>query len=149
MTVPGPPLNDDQFLLDFIRDRDILCPCCQYDLRNLTVARCPECGNRLRLSVGYVEPSRTAWVVALIGLAAGAGLGLVIALAILTRGWQVLGALDPWHRFLVIYCMACSPLTLVLVVWRRRFLRLGTTVQWGIGIAACFGTTVVLVFSCP
>ncbi len=42
-------------LLEFVRGRDVLCPACGYNLRNLTAARCPECNRELALQVGYLQ----------------------------------------------------------------------------------------------
>src|SRR5438093_13337491 len=61
--------GDEQALLEFLRDRDVQCPLCRYNLRALTSARCPECGRELRLSVGLLEPRQGAWLTAQIATA--------------------------------------------------------------------------------
>ena len=39
------PTSEASLLQDFLRDRDVTCPRCAYNLRNLVGNRCPECGN--------------------------------------------------------------------------------------------------------
>ncbi len=39
-------------LLEFVRGRDVPCPACGYNLRDLTAARCPECRREIALQVG-------------------------------------------------------------------------------------------------
>ena len=117
----------DQCILDFLHDRDVFCPLCKYNLRNLTIPRCPECGYRLRLSIGLVEPSQAPWILALVGLAASAGLGVLAALLM----WVgVKGGLEPWVQVMFSYLIACIPLSLCFVLLRRRVLRLHSLIQW-------------------
>jgi hypothetical protein len=49
---PAASMSEDQLLLAFVQDRDVSCLLCGYNLRALTMPRCPECGNALRSSVG-------------------------------------------------------------------------------------------------
>ena len=57
--------DDDagRLLLGYVRGRDVECPKCGYNLRNLTRPVCPECREELRLTVGLVK-ARFAWFVA-------------------------------------------------------------------------------------
>ena len=76
-TVPAPPAADESAeLVRFLADRDVPCPLCGYNLRGLTMPRCPECGRELRLSIGLTEPYLRAWVVL---AAAVLVLGFVVA----------------------------------------------------------------------
>jgi len=43
--------EDDHRLLEFLRDRDVPCPKCGYNLRNLLKPKCPECELALTLGV--------------------------------------------------------------------------------------------------
>lgn len=43
--------NSDAVLLEtMLRDRDVPCPRCAYNLRSLTSPRCPECGDEITIS---------------------------------------------------------------------------------------------------
>ena len=76
---------DAQLLSTFLRERDVECPLCAYNLRNLRETRCPECGNELKLSVQLTEP-RIFWPVAgLIGLSVGFGFSLFFLVYCLIR----------------------------------------------------------------
>ncbi len=57
--------DSKQLLLDFVRQRDVPCPLCGYNLRDLTLPRCPECRQDLLLTVG-VRNLRFVWLVATI-----------------------------------------------------------------------------------
>jgi hypothetical protein len=84
------PESHQRILLQFLADRDVECPNCQYNLRNLTSRRCPECGEEMKLSVGLVEPKQAAFITGIVGLSAGVGLcGLLLVYAlivVLARG---------------------------------------------------------------
>ncbi len=44
----------------FLRGRDVSCPLCGYNLRDLTQQQCPECRHELMLTVGVIKP-RFLW----------------------------------------------------------------------------------------
>src|SRR5436309_2556110 len=50
--------QDAQALIDFLRDRDVACPLCRYNLRGLTSARCRECA---RVCAMGSESMRITW----------------------------------------------------------------------------------------
>ena len=75
----SPP--DDEPLIAFLRDRDVPCPRCGYNLRNLTMAKCPECEHPLALTlVGHkvrigmlvlaVIPSFLMFIIGAVGVVA-------------------------------------------------------------------------------
>lgn len=69
----------DPLLTQFLSDRDLPCPGCGYNLRNLTSANCPECNQSLELAVRLTEPKQGWLIAGLVGLSAGAGLtGLLL-----------------------------------------------------------------------
>ena len=76
-------------LLEFLRERDVLCPVCGYNLRNLTRPQCPECRKDLVLAVGLKKP-RFGWFLVTItpGLFSGIAAGLLLIPLI---GQMVLG----------------------------------------------------------
>ena len=52
---------DERLLLTWLEDRDVPCPRCQYNLRNLSTAVCPECEEPLMLSVAN-RPHNIIWL---------------------------------------------------------------------------------------
>jgi hypothetical protein len=79
-------------LLEFLRDRDVHCPRCDYNLRNLTQPVCPECREELHLSVGQQRP-RIGWLIA--ALAPGIFSGIA---AFFVTGMLILVNLSPTGR---------------------------------------------------
>lgn len=67
-------------LTAYLADHDVPCPCCQYNLRGLTGARCPECGEQLELTIARARPGIKAMITGLIGLTIGLGMhGFLLA----------------------------------------------------------------------
>jgi hypothetical protein len=122
-------------LSEYLRSRDVPCPLCHYNLRGLSATRCPECGRELRLGVWLAEPRQAAWVVALVPVLLGAGIGLLVLLATLLHGWSTAEGAVVSATY--IYFLACIPAALLLIMRRRRFLQLGEAFQWIIAAAAC------------
>src|SRR3954452_18346660 len=80
---------DRELLVRFLADRDVECPQCRYNLRDLRSDLCPECGERIALRVQLVEPRQAAPIVGLIGLSAGVGFNaLLILYAFLVRAFH-------------------------------------------------------------
>lgn len=78
-------VESPQLLTGYLSGRDVNCPSCQYNLRDLQGSRCPECGDLLVLQVGLAEPRQAAGIAGLIGLAAGAGLNGLLLLYLAVR----------------------------------------------------------------
>jgi len=69
----------DPMLATYLAGRDVPCPQCGYNLRDLPGDRCPECGDGLALRLGLAEPRQGMLIAGLVGLSAGAGLsGLLL-----------------------------------------------------------------------
>ena len=105
-------------LLDFVAGRDCPCPVCQYNVRDLTAAVCPECGCALQLQVGTPTP-RFGLILLLMGpLAAVAGIGMFFGIAFLFEG-----APPPrvWG-FHAIWLTGCFDLVGCIVIYRVRHL---------------------------
>lgn len=141
-------------LVEFLQDRDVSCPLCGYNLRNLTDDVCPECRENLRLTVG-ARHVRFGWFLATLtpslfsGVAALLMLILIVA-ALLTGG----GPLPPVIFVLVLFGFASGVVALALIVRRHRFIRLPPRVQriwamvaWGIHGAPFLGLVVLLVLT--
>lgn len=142
---PTPQAGADggRLLLDYLAQRDVPCPACRYNLRQLQTDRCPECGNRLRLTVGVVGGLSSAWITALVATLLPAGIGLpfhVVALIALGHGENILEiAREPEGLvFLVLffYALLCHPAAIALLWARRRFLALPRGRQKQIAAAA-------------
>jgi len=116
-----PQAASDRFLQDYLADRDEPCPRCGYNLRGLQSARCPECGDPLRLKVGLVEPRLAPYIATLVALCFGCGGSLLfIVLALLeapTNWWfdQLAGL------FLIVELLVCGVAAILLLVFRRWF----------------------------
>ncbi len=122
-------VDETRLLVSFVRDRDVLCPLCGYNLRSLTRARCPECREELALAVS-ARSLRFGWFLATItpGLFSGIAAGfLLIPMvgATITRGGSV-----PWY---IVGFDAFGWLTgifaLLLIKYRLAFLSQRLTVQ--------------------
>lgn len=123
----------------FLADRSVPCPSCKYDLRNLTGDVCPECGIKLRLTVGAAESVPKAWIVGVAGLSATLAIPvavLMVAIYVLfyemfqygwywrrlvrnffdDGGWVLLAAIAVWAAVLYLwvrsrrFVQSCSPL---------------------------------------
>jgi hypothetical protein len=57
-TFPSAQFGGEAWLIDHLREHHEPCPQCRYDLHDLVIARCPECG--LVLTRGAIEASRMA-----------------------------------------------------------------------------------------
>ncbi|MEM9083588.1 MAG: hypothetical protein AAGB34_08335 [Planctomycetota bacterium] len=82
--------REETLLNEVLRDRDVPCPVCRYNLRGLTASACPECGANLK---AWVKPDSLRlglWIVALVGLSGGFGfqatLVIWVAYLIVTEG---------------------------------------------------------------
>lgn len=137
----------DDHLIAWLRTRDVACPICAYNLRDLAGVHCPECGGRLRLHVGSDNMKLGAWFVGVLGLALALGFdGVVTTLMI---GVFILEPpTSPGERQVVLTLIGCFVLLTVLagmgvlamVRARRRWARLGVGTQWKVA-AAIFGGT--------
>src|SRR5437870_2661971 len=83
---PAETSPDDAWVIEFVRDRDRACPLCGYNVRNLTTARCPECGHRLRLQVQPLHTHLGAWVMGISALIGSAAIGIFFIWFVILRG---------------------------------------------------------------
>jgi hypothetical protein len=133
---------DETALLEFLRDRDVACPLCRYNLRALTSPRCPECGRELRLTIGLVEPRMGPWLTGQIALAAAAGIGVMIVIVTAFNGWPDGNPRQGLLNLAFSMHIAMIPVATAWVVWRRRYMRMPRGAQWA-GAAAAIGAVVV------
>ena len=120
-------------LLKYLETHDAACPLCKYNLRNLTVPRCPECGKEIKLMVGLVEQNIAPFVCFTMALVLPAGLGFIGWVAVFREG---LGNYQ-FHSLsrtleslsLIGFQLAFFTLIIPLLI-RRKFLRMQLRNQW-------------------
>ena len=138
-----PTLSDRELLQTFLRERDVACPRCEYNLRNLVGDRCPECGDELVLRVNLSEPKMAAFLTGLIGLAAGAGFSglLILYMVIVSLLMQRGGGF--WGMFLAVTATGFVVMGMGVWFWirgRKHIRRLPQGRQW-ILAAGCWCLT--------
>jgi hypothetical protein len=123
-------------LLDYLRERDVPCPVCGYNLRNLTRPVCPECRHDVVLTVGVLQP-RLGWLFVAIAPAAFSGIAaglLMVPIAFSILVWQ---EYPPWpFAAAEAFGWLSAAGGLVLVRRRNVFLRQPAAVQggWAVGV---------------
>jgi hypothetical protein len=138
-------------LREFLAGRDVPCPGCTYNLRDLTGDRCPECGQELVLGVRLAEPKLAAMLTGLIGLSAGAGLNglLVIYYFVVTAFRQ--GQYGGYGTFLWVNTTSLLVMALALAAWLRywRRIRMAPPYRRWLLAAGCWALALadILVFS--
>jgi len=140
------PDTQDDLLRRFLAGRNVPCPRCGYDLRDLTSGRCPECGDEVELHVGLVEPRMGAYIVTFGALCLGFGasslLGVFLLVWTSASVWR-----SPFGVVVAIEWVLTGPLLSALVLWRRGFRRLPAWRQRGMAVAAAVATAAMWVFA--
>lgn len=115
--------TDQDRLREFLTGRDVPCPGCSYNLRDLPGDRCPECGQELALGVRLAEPRLAALLTGLIGLSAGAGLNglLVIYFFVVLLFRRQYGG---YGTFLWVNSTGLVVMAAALVAWLRYWRRI-------------------------
>src|SRR5690349_18152961 len=75
--------SETGYLLTYLQSHDALCPLCKYNLRNLTMPRCPECGREIKLTVGLTEPHLRWFVFLVVALSLAACAGILSSVILL------------------------------------------------------------------
>jgi len=117
-------------LFAFLRDRDVPCPLCGYNLRALPEPRCPECGQEIRLSIAMAEPYLRAWIVLMTATGASAGIGVFFIFVLLSKGGPPHGAF--WLP--LTYFFVSIPVAFLVLRARKALLKLGKSLQWTLAI---------------
>lgn len=133
-------------LLEFMRSRDVACPLCGYNLRDLRVATCPECNHRLELRVG-VQKVQVLWLILAIipgafsGLCAAALATMILIVRLFFEPGP--GGPPPILLALDAFGWVSGLAALALILKRDRFLiarrstqRIAAMVIWAVHIAA-------------
>ena len=106
-------------LFTFLQDRDVDCPNCKYNLRDLTSNACPECGLIITLSVQLAEPKLAAFIAGLVPLAMSAGFSGLLFLY--GMAMNLVYSYLPSEFFLVtvVPALVSGCLLLLWIRWRR------------------------------
>jgi len=126
MSGESTPRDETALLLEFVHERDVACPRCRYNLRNLLSPTCPECEEPLRLHVTAYK-SGLGWLLATLapgGFCAIAVLIFIMLCAVLgPPGWSVDVSV------VVGFLVSSGAVALGLAYWHQRFLRSSSATQ--------------------
>ena len=139
-----PLMSEDQHLLAYVRDRDVSCPLCGYNLRGLTVPRCPECGNAFRLSVGLAEPFLKAWITCAAMTCLSAGIGILITIALIIDKGHLPPFRSPLGAMSFFSFLAMIPIAAAILLLRHSFLRRSRQTQIVLAILTVVGVVLQL-----
>ena len=145
-SAPAEPLQTE-LLQALLRDTDIPCPLCSYNLRNLTGSRCPECGGALKLQVGLAEPRLGAYITLLTGCCVGLGgsaLFTLVALTAAPSSW--------WHKtsawVLLTQLLTTAILLPVIIIRRAHFRRAPLARQRALAAVLCLVVAILSAAFC-
>lgn len=134
------PADDEQVLAAllavYLARNDAPCPKCRYNLRGVTNGLCPECGEKIVISIGRVDESSMPWILAmaLYGLAV-----MISGLAVLTvfvDGPHILSVASPL-AVLTAFGVAIAGFTL-LTIRREKMWVLSMLTQCAIMLSVLF-----------
>lgn len=145
---PPPTLDLDRMLLDFVHERDVTCPLCGYNLRNLTNPTCPECKHALEMRVGVQRLPLLPFVLAIapgiFGGLCAAFLSVMLCVNFIANGGQFVGV--PWQIALLDGLGWISGLlTVGLFLTRHRFLAAPVPKQRALAAAIWIGNIMAVV----
>jgi len=141
---------DAELLRRFLLGRDVACPGCGYNLRDLTGHICPECGQDIVLHLQLAEPRQAALLTGLIGLAAGVGLnGLLVIYYLIVLLFMRFGSPD--RKFLVTILVGLAVHGVAMAAWLRFWRRIRLMpprARWALAVACCVMPLVdIVIFS--
>jgi hypothetical protein len=88
----GPHRDPEAELIAFVAGRTVPCPRCDYDLRDIQTATCPECGEPLVLKVGSPR-ARFGWLV--LAMAPGCFSGVAAMFVLIPVSVTIAGRFAP------------------------------------------------------
>ena len=117
-----------EMLLELLRDHDVDCPVCSYNLRALTSPVCPECRQPLELTVGAPHV-RLGWL--LVALAPGffSGVAACLVLILTVAIYLEDGVVVPPLAGAVLFGWASGLFAIFLAVNRNRLITRSRTQQ--------------------
>jgi hypothetical protein len=135
----------------FLLGRDVACPGCGYNLRDLTGGRCPECGQEIVLHLQLAEPRQAALLTGLIGLAAGVGLNGLLVIYYLIIRFLARFPGPPDDSFLVTILTGLAIHGVAMALWLRFWRRIRLMAprrRWALAVACCVMPLVdIVIFS--
>lgn len=138
---PGPNATEAPLLATFLAGRNVPCPQCGYNLRDLRGDRCPECGDTLVLRVNAAEPRLAAPIAGLVGLSAGAGFSALMLAFSMVLLWQDrIRASHPIVVCTVIGLVAEGPAVFFWIRHWKAVRRLPPGSRW-LRVCGCFAMT--------
>jgi hypothetical protein len=133
-------------LVAWLDGRDVACPVCSYNLRDLKASTCPECSAPLVLAVASPNLNMAPWFVSVVALALGAGFDGVVSV-LMTCGLivfppkpQAMGMVTGLLTTFVVLTCVCITLLVMGYRARRRWAFWSRKRQWGTALAI-FGAT--------
>jgi len=125
---------DERALLDWLSSRDAGCPICDYNLRGVASARCPECASPLELSVASPRAVHAPWVFAVVSFSMALGFNAVVAtmisvVTVISASYNQIGPYVLFGGF-SFAALVCAIGLLRTIRGRRRWLRRSTKQQW-------------------
>lgn len=130
----------DDLLVEMLRRRDVSCPVCRYNLRNLTGNVCPECGQTFTLRIGSVTPRFGILLLFLAPMLMMAGFTLFIGVVVIIEGPPPALA---WGIYLILASGFLEAVAAIVIYKKRStFLRRSKFVQvfltgfmWAVNVA--------------
>jgi hypothetical protein len=146
-------VDEAAHLLAYLSGRDVSCPLCGYNLRDLTRPVCPECRHELVLSVGVSE-LRFGWLLVTVAPSMFSGIAATLLLVPMIMVPVAGGEPAPWPFVATeAFGWLSAAAGLLLAGRRHAFLRQSTAVQrrwavgaWAIHVAAFLALVGILVY---
>jgi len=133
MSEPPGHANEIDLLLTFLRERDVRCPRCGYNLRNLTQPTCPECREALSLKVD-VQPLVIRWL--LMTIAPGMFCAIVLGIFLfLSMRHGSPGGMPTEAVLTILFVAASATASIALAVFNRWFTRQPEAAQVAAAVA--------------
>ena len=135
---------NQQMLITFLKDRDVPCPLCQYNLRNLNRSNCPECGRPIELTVKVPDLSYASWIVMTFSMSLSAGISVLFLAIVAKEGMPRYGGAADAQWPIIGYFLTI-PLAIWSITSRRKFVRLTQGSQQMIATLAVLLSTVLFI----
>jgi hypothetical protein len=129
---------DEELLREYLARGDAPCPGCGYNLRGLTTDVCPECAQRLLLSVSLAEPRVGLLLAGTVGLAAGAGFSILVGL------WGLMEGARAKHLLPLVVAIAVEGVALRWWVKHRTWVRTRDPAARIVLVGACWTLTAAM-----